>query len=136
MFNANQTNCSIKLAHTRTRTQTQTQTQTRKDEAFFLETLERRVAEERNTLEALRSESVGCADPAGLAKDALYRGKALQRFVLTDVSEAMPDAELTEPVIASLITTANDFVRIGLMLRELARKDERLVEHEGEKRRG
>lgn len=134
MFNANQTNCSIKLAHTRTRTEIQTQT--RKDEAFFLETLERRVAEERNTLEALRSESVGCADPAGLAKDALSRGKALQRFVLTDVSEAMPDAELTEPVIASLITTANDFVRIGLMLRELARKDERLVEHEGEKRRG
>lgn len=52
-------------------------------------------------------------EAADMARMAIGYGKALQHYVVFDVSAVFPDVSLNEPVVADLMSAANEFMRIG-----------------------
>lgn len=81
------------------------------------ESLLRLAETERKNLEALRAPAFANVDQNALADMAILRGKALHRYVLSEVVTAMSDLSFSDPAVSSLLNTANDYVRLGTHLK-------------------
>lgn len=77
------------------------------------ETLLEMAEHQREVLKGLKACPISDLQAKDVARSAIGHGKALQEYLIMDVSAAMPELAVNDPVLTELISTANDFVRYG-----------------------